>query len=165
MDKKATAVAKSIGQFAKTLEKSGIKNANKIVDDAMFAKNGTGSMILDFLTRKQVGKNTGYKNMQRKLADIDMKAGGKVYDFLDNRKSGIANSLKKSLVQEHDILHSVGTKGMPDKYIRVKSTGLLNPVAKTKDTVFPIVGSMATANFLLNKQKDGEKNVQERINR
>lgn len=158
MNKKASAVAKSIGQFTKTLEQSGIKNANNIVDDVMFGKNGTGSMILDFLTRKQMGKNTGYKNIQRKLSDMDMKAGGKVYDLLDNRKSGFAKKLKNSLVNEHDILYSAGTNGVPDKYIKVKSTGLLNPISKTKDTVFPFVGSVATANFLLNKQKDGESN-------
>ena len=158
MNKNASQPAKSVVDFAKTLKKSGIKgNFKGIIDNAMFEGNGTGSMVLDFLTRKKVGASKTYKNFQRKMTDIDMKVGGKAYDFLDNRKSGLANSLKKSLVQEHDILKRKGVNGLPDEFLKLKTTGILNPISKTKDTVLPVIGSMTVANHLLtNKKKDGD---------
>lgn len=159
MDKKAGAVAKSIDQFADILSRNGIKNSKKIVDDAMFSKNGTGSMILDFLTRGRISNKTGYKNFQRKLADMDMRVGGKAYNVLDKRKSRLAKKIKNSLVQEHDILELMGKGDLPDRYLKVKTTGILNPVSKTKNTVFPLAGSIATANLLFNRKKeDGESN-------
>lgn len=159
MDKSASQPAKSVLDFAKTLKKSGIKgNYRDIVDKTMFAGNGTGSMILDFLTRKKAGNKTAYKNFQRGLTNLDMKAGGKAYDFLDSKKSRVAGSLKKSLVQEHDILKRTGANGLPDEYIKLKTTGLLNPIAKTKKAVLPVIGSMTVANHLLaDKKKDGDQ--------
>ena len=69
----------------------------------------------------------------------------------------IANSLKKSLVQEHDILKRKGVNGLPDEFLKVKTTGILNPISKTKDAVLPVIGSMTVANHLLtNKKKDGD---------
>lgn len=158
MNRNANQPAKSVVDFAKTLKKSGIKgNFKGIIDNAMFEGNGTGSMVLDFLTRNKVGASKTYKNFQRKMTDIDMKAGGKAYDFLDNRKSRLANSLKKSLVQEHDILKRKGVDGLPDEFLKVKTTGILNPISKTKDAVLPVIGSMTVANHLLaNKKKDGD---------
>ena len=88
MNKNASQPAKSVVDFAKTLKKSGIKgNFKGIIDNAMFEGNGTGSMVLDFLTRNKVGASKTYKNFQRKMTDIDMKVGGKAYDFLDNRNT------------------------------------------------------------------------------
>lgn len=158
MNKNASEPVKSVVDFAKTLKKSGIKgNFKGIIDNAMFEGNGTGSMVLDFLTRKKVGATKTYKNFQRKMTDVDMRAGGKAYDFLGNRKSKLAQSLKKSLVQEHDVLRKKGINGLPDEFIKVKTTGLLNPISKTKDAALPIIGSMTVANHLLaNKEEDGD---------
>jgi len=159
MKKEASVPVKSIEDFASTLAKSGIKGDHKkIIDDTMFAKNGTGSMILDFLTKNKAGNNPTYKNFQRKLTDIDMKAGGKAYDFLDKRKGKISQSLKNSFVQEHDILKNEGKNGLPSEYIKVKSTGALNPLSKSKDKVVPFVGSMTLANHLLGNKGDGDMN-------
>jgi len=161
MNKNASEPAKSVVDLAKTLKKSGIKgNFKGIIDDTMFKGNGTGSMIIDFLTRKSKGNiPSTYRNFQRKLTDIDMRAGGKTYDLLNKSKLGIANSLKKSLVQEHDILKRKGVNGLPDEYLKVKTTGILNPISKTKNVVLPIVGSMTVANHLLaDKKRDGDKN-------
>lgn len=158
MNKNASEPVKSVLDFAKTLKKSGIKGDFKgIIDNTMFEGNGTGSMVLDFLTRNKAGASKTYKNFQRKMTDIDMKAGGKAYDFLNSKKSGLANSLKKSLVQEHDILKKKGIDNLPDEFIKLKTTGILNPISKTKDVVLPIVGSMTVANHLLaNRKKDGD---------
>lgn len=160
MNKNASEPAKSVVDFAKTLKKSGIKgNFKGIIDNAMFEGNGSGSMIIDFLTRKSKGNlpNT-YKNFQRKLTDIDMRVGGKAYDLLDKSKSGIANSLKKSLVQEHDILKRQGVNGLPSEFLKIKTTGILNPISKTKKAVLPVIGSMTVANHLLaDKERDGDK--------
>ena len=158
MNKNASEPVKSVLDFAKTLKKSGIKgNFKGIIDNAMFEGNGTGSMILDFLTRNKAGTSNTYKNFQRKLTDMDMKVGGKAYDFLDKKKSSLANSLKNSLVQEHDILKRKGINNLPDEFIKVKTTGILNPISKTKDKVLPVIGSMTVANHLLaNRKKDGD---------
>lgn len=160
MNKNASEPVKSVLDFAKTLKKSGIKgNFKGIIDNTMFEGNGTGSMLLDFLTRKNgSGLSKTYKNFQRKLTDVDMKVGGKAYDVLDKSKSRLANSLKNSLVQEHDILKRKGINGLPDEYLKFKTTGILNPISKTKNAVLPIVGSMTVANHLLADKKDGDDN-------
>ena len=159
MNKNASEPVKSVLDFAKTMKRSGIKGSIKNnIDNAMLGNNGTGSMALDFITRKKIGSSNAYKNTQRKMTDIDMRAGGKAYDFLDNRKSRLANSLKKSLVQEHDILKKRGLNGLPDEYIKLKTTGILNPVSKTKNIALPFIGSMTVANHLFNNKEDGEMN-------
>lgn len=160
MNKNASDPAKSISDFAKTLKNSGIKgNLQDTIDGAMLNGNRTGSMVLDFLSRNKAGASSKYKNFQRKITDVDMKAGGKVYDFLDKGKSRISNSLKKSLVQEHDILKRKGINGRPDEFLKLKTTGLLNPISKTKNAVLPIVGSMAVTNHLLaDKKREGDDN-------
>lgn len=154
MNNNASGPARSISDFAKTLKNNGIKgNLQDTVDNAMFGGNNTGSLVLDFLTRKKAGSSTKYKNFQRKLADMDMKAGGKAYDFFDKRKLKLANSF----VQNQDILKRKGVNGYADEILRVKTTGLLNPIAKTKKVLFPIVGSMTVANHLLpDKKRDGD---------
>lgn len=160
MNNNASKPVKSVLDFAKTLKKSGIKGDFKnVIDNAMFAGNGSGSMIVDFLTRKSTGGLPNkYKNFQRKLTDIDMRAGGKAYDLLDKSKSRTANFLKKSLVQEHDILKRQGANGLPSEFLKVKTTGILNPISKTKNAVLPLVGSMTVANHLLaDKERDGDE--------
>lgn len=143
---------KSVVDFAKTLKKGGVRsNIKSVVDNALLPDN-SGSMILDFLSRGKVGNSKTYKSMQRKAVDIDMKLGGKAYDFLDSKKGKIAGKLKNTLVENTDVLKAKGTNGAPDSYLRVQRAGLLNPINKVKNSVVPFVGSMTIANHLLNKE-------------
>lgn len=149
----------SINSFANTLSKNKVKgNHNKIINDALFANNGTGSFILDFLTRGKISKSSKYQSFQRKLSDVDMKLGGKAYDFFDNRKSKRLNSLKKSFIQEHDILKNKGKNGLADEYIKIKRSGLTTPLNKTKDSVLPMVGSMTIASKIFDDKEQENLN-------
>lgn len=151
-------VVKSINELADTLRKSNVKgNINDVVDNTMFKNNGTGSLIIDLLAGKRAGKTKvmrAYNGMQRKLSDVDMKVGGKAYDLLDKRKSSLARGLKNSLLQEHDFLTD-SIKGSPNKYIKVNTTGILNPVSKSKNAVLPLVGTFALADAISSKKENG----------
>lgn len=139
----------SLNSFKKTLANNGVKgNYQKIVDDALIGDNGTGSFILDFLTRGKIGKNEKYKQIQRTLSDADMRLGGKAYKFFNNRKSKGLNSLKKSFVSEHDILKNKGRNGALDEYVKIKRTGITTPISKTKNQVLPFAGTMAIGSML-----------------
>lgn len=152
---RASTVIKNIDDLASVVKKSGIQNSKGVVNDAMFRNNGTGSFVLDFLTGNKLGKSKAYRNMQRKITDLDMRAGGKAYDFFDKRKSKALNSVKNSFVQDQEFLKK--RNGATDEYIKVKTTGLLNPISKTKEKVLPVVGSMTVANHLLaDKRKEGD---------
>lgn len=159
MYKKAGVTAKSVSQFADILKANGVRAPKAAVDKALISKNTSGSFVLDFLTKNKLSRSSGYQRFQRKLADMDMKAGGKAYDFLDKRNGKVSKFAKNSLVQEHDILRGKGVNGTPDDLIRVKTTGILNPLAKAGDKAVPFVGSMALANLLLSEKEDGDKDV------
>lgn len=154
-------IINSLNSFSKALKKNKVVgNHSKIIDDSLFSNNGSGSFVLDFLTRGKISKSKKYRDMQRKLSDLDMKLGGKAYDFLDKRKNKTLNSLKKTLVQEHDILKQKGIDGLSDEYIKLKRTGITNPISKTKDTVLPIVGAMTVGSKVFPGEKE-EKDLNE----
>lgn len=143
--------AKSISDFAKSMKRGHIKgDYHAIIDKALLPDN-SGSMILDFLSRKKIGTGSKYKKFQRKLSDIDMKAGGKAYDFLDKKNSKIANNIKRSLIQEHDISKNKNS----NDFLKVKSVGILNPVNNIKKKALPFIGSVTVANHLFGKEDEG----------
>ena len=153
----------------------GSKPASKIVDDLLFGNNGTGSFVLDKLVSKS-NRRTGklannIKNAQRKIVDLDMKAGAKMHDIVgkgldkkeklntvDKIRKGVANSFVKEYAM--DISKPKGTT--PGMQAKVNAGSLTEPIVKAKDKVVPLVGSMTVANALstkYKKQKGGEDKV------
>lgn len=140
----------SSAEILKELSRKGIKDGGKVLNDT-YLGNGTGSFILDFLTRGKVGNSKSYKNIQRKLFELDLKAGEKAYNFFDKRKSKKINAFKNGFVREDFFKVPNGNS----EYLKVKTPGISNPLAKTKDKVFPLVGSFTVANHLF-KEKEGD---------
>lgn len=161
MFKEASVTAKSIDDLVNILNKSRVRNAKNIADNKLFNAKGTGSLVIDLLAgknKKRMGPkiNNAYTNMQRKLANIDIKAGAKTYNYLDKKNSRLGDKLKKTLIQEHDFL-TEKVPGKPDKYVKVNVPGITNPLTKAKGAVVPLVGSFTLAGALI-PDKEEKKN-------
>lgn len=153
----------------------GSKSATKVVDDLLFGSNKTGSVLLDMLVSKS-GKKTGklannIKKTQRKIADLDMRAGTKLHNVvskgldkkeklgrIDRLRKGVANSFVKEYTMDiskpNGLTHGVKAN--------LETGSLLEPVSKVKDKALPLIGASAVTNSLATKykkQKGGEDKV------
>ena len=159
MRKQAGVTAKSIDDLVDILNKAKVSNAKKLVDKAMFDDNGTGSFFLDMLNLKNNNSlhkiNKAYSKMQRGLADMDMKSGYKAHKYLTNKKSRLSKSIGNSFISSHEFpIESI--KGSPDKFIKVNSAKITQPITNTKNVVVPLAGTVALANAIHSPVKDGE---------
>ena len=147
----------------------GSKPASDLVDNLLFGKDKTGSFILDCMvakSNKKTGKMAnGIKKVQRKAADLDMKAGAKMHDIVskgldkkeklsrtDKIRKGVANSFVKEYTM--DVSKPKGTT--PGMQAKVNAGSLTEPMAKAKNKVIPFVGSATVTNALLTKYKKQE---------
>lgn len=147
----------------------GSKPASDVVDNLLLGKNETGSFLLDYAMSKS-NKKTGkfannIKKAQRKIVDLDMRAGAKMHNIVgkglnkkeklnraDKVRKGVANSFVKEYTM--DISKPKGTT--PGMQAKVNAGSLTEPIAKVKNKVVPFVGSAAITNVLLDKYKKQE---------
>lgn len=154
MNKQASPV-KSLDAFAKKLSQNGFQNAKVLAKKRMIGNAGTGSFFLDLIGGNKIKNSNAIKKMQTKLTDVDMKAGGAAYDFFNNRKSKRINNMKNMFVNEHIFDKGKNSFGSTDA-VKIKSTGLLNPITKSRDKILPLVGGMTVANAITPKEPEDQ---------
>lgn len=167
----------SINDLKRAADKvyKGSASSSKVVDNLLFGNNGTGSFILDKLvstSNKRTGKlANNIKKAQRKIVDLDMKAGAKMHDIVSkgldkkdklNKADKIRKGVANSFVKEYTMNISKPKGTTPGFQAKVNAGSLTEPIVKTKDKVIPLIGSATVANTLSTKhkkQKGGEDKV------
>ena len=160
-------VVKNYDDLVKTIEKHvgkkglGGKTSGQIAEDITLNKGGIITDILPKMLGKKVGASAEkhYTKFQKKLADIDIKTGNKIYEALKNDKGGVRDKLSKAFLYKHHIPVKESLKGKPEKLIGVNVPGATAPVEKARKAALPIVGSFAIGSKLAdmtNEKKDGE---------
>lgn len=81
--RKVASPARSINEFANLIAKNGLKDSMNLAKKRMISDKGTGSFLLDTFGGKRIRNNAKIKGLQTRLANLDMKGGGKAYDFFD----------------------------------------------------------------------------------
>lgn len=138
--------------------------AENIAKKIMIGEGGgqSHSLVIDLLKfpikETSVGKkiHPAIDNVQKNIANIDMKAGKKIYDALNKTNTKIGKKLSNQFVANQNVKIKKPS-GLLDEILEIPVAGLSNPFTKTKNAVLPVAGAFAIDNELnKDKQKGGD---------
>lgn len=130
----------------------------------MYQKGGSGSLFLDAsnaLLNKASGKRRlgdtvkrKLSNAQRKLTDVDIRAGNKVHNALSKNKA--TQGVSKAFLYDHKVPLKANPSGVADEIVRVAVPSLTAPIERTKGAVLPMAGALYVNSKIVDAQ--GGKN-------
>ncbi|MDF2841731.1 MAG: hypothetical protein K0R00_157 [Herbinix sp.] len=126
------------------------KSPEELARHIMYEKGGSGSIFLDTANgllnkvtgKKKVGDIVKRKlsNVQRKITDVDIRAGSKVHETLSKNK--VTKKMGNAFVYDHDIPFAKNPDGVANETAHISVPALTAPVEKAKKAILPTAGAM-----------------------
>lgn len=151
-EKKAEFVSKNVDDLISILKtyqgelrdsKTPVQN---IAKDLIYGGGSRGKLLSKF------------PDIKKSFADLDVKAGKKIYDAAKNSKHSIIQKISPSMVQKYTIPLKKSFEGIPDKAIEVGVPMLSAPINKVKKAVLPTVGAIAVGSYLAKRLPKNNQN-------
>lgn len=164
MKKVAALKARNYDELAKAISTVTATDGKKMADELLFAKGGSGSLFaslgkktLNLVTPKSkqgTVLSNKYKDVQRKLSDIDMRAGAKVQDSLSRtpKVGGLFNTNYRVKIDASDAAKLA--PNAPETEAIIEASRLSAPIDKAKSAALPTIGAF----YLASKIPDGSQN-------
>lgn len=139
----------------------GGKTPEQVADNIMHSKGGLITDFIPGLLGKKVGNKVKkhYGKFQRKLTDVDIKAGNKIHSALKDGKGGLRDKVSRSFLYKHNIPVKESTGVTPEKLIGVHVPGVGAPIERAKKSALPLIGSFTVGSTLADmatKKKEGK---------